>query len=130
MKHTTFGEAIQVLRNRMNGRWEGLEADGRDEMEQVLHDELGYTKAQSREMIDELIEAGQIRYRHARPGAEDAGVPPLPVVPVTGLGVGAGGTAPVAAMAISPGYWQIGSDSDAGDDDNWGRPAGQVDPTR
>jgi hypothetical protein len=140
MGHGSFEDAVRVLRDRMSGRWDGLEADGRDEMVETLRRELDYSKGQAREVIDEMIEAGLLRYHH--PGRDDnaAEVNAPVAIPANTLGVGeatpstTGGAAaaPFAAPLGGPGFWQIGHTQDAEGETQKpafeGR-AGQIDPT-
>lgn len=128
MAEADYQQAVQALIDRLGGRWQGLESDGRDEMERVLRDELGYDRRRAHETIDTMIEVGTLRYhreaRHA--GHVPANVDDTPIaVPATPVGTGAagptgfGGVLPVASAV--DGYWQIGREID----DTPGR-AGQV----
>ena len=128
MAQADYQQAVQALINHFGGRWEGLEAGGRDEMERILRDELGYDRRLAHETIDTMIETGTLRYyreaRHAGhvPGNVDDTPIAVPAAPV-GTGVtattGFGGVIPVSGAV--EGYWEIGHDLD----DTPGR-AGQV----
>ena len=117
MTERSYQDAVQVLRQRMSGRWEGLEANGRDEMLRILKEDLGYDSARANDVIDAMIESGTLRYYSA--GAEPVVLPGAPV------GTSASG-GPVTPVPVAPagGYWQIGEGA-AGES---GR-KGQVDPT-
>lgn len=39
MAEADYQQAVQALIDRLGGRWQGLESDGRDEMERVLRDD-------------------------------------------------------------------------------------------
>lgn len=133
MPEADYEEAVQLLIDHFGGQWQGLESDGRDEMERLLQDKLGYDHRRAHETIDAMIETGTLRYHRedrdvgdvpaATREADDDPVA-LPVVPIgnagtSGTGSGFGGVIPVAG-AMS-GYWQIGREMD----DTPGR-AGQV----
>jgi hypothetical protein len=139
MTERSFQDAVQVLKDRLGSRWEGVELDGRDEMVSILKDKLGYDKRAANDAIDAMIESGTLRYHRGieRGGVErgdDADVVP-PVLPVAAGTAGAGSTAsggtaggglaavPLVSGEILGGYWQIGP----GDSDVPGR-AGQVTP--
>ena len=117
MTERSYQDAVQLLKDRMSGRWDGLEADGRAEMVSILKDGLGYDTAQANDAIDAMIEGGTLRYHGAL--SEPVALPGTPV------GTGASG-APVPPLPIAPGagYWQIGD----GASESIGR-KGQVDPT-
>jgi hypothetical protein len=117
MTEQSYQDAVQVLQQRMNAQWEGLEADGRAEMVRILKEELGYDSAQANDVIDAMIESGTLRYRGAI--AEPVALPGTPV----GTGV-SGGPVPPVPIAPGAGYWQIGE----GVNESTGR-KGQVDPT-
>jgi hypothetical protein len=139
MTERSYEDAVQVLKRRFGGRWEGLEADGRDDMIAALKDELGYDGNAARDAIDEMIRSGEIRYERT-PVARDADMPversgddpavlplPAPGAPV-GMGTGGSGNMPAPPLAaVVPGHWVIGRDTSASDVAP-GR-AGQVDPT-
>jgi hypothetical protein len=133
MTERSYQDAVQVLKDRMGGRWEGVEAEGRDEMVSILKEQLGYDSRAANDAIDAMIESGTLRYhRTADPGVVDRGdvdrgdVDPVdevvpPVVPAVvgtagaasgatgGTPAGGLGAVPLATGAISGGYWQIGS---------------------
>ena len=73
MTERSYQDAVQVLRQRMSGRWEGLEANGRDEMVRILKEDLGYDSARANDVIDAMIESGTLRYYSA--GAEPVALP-------------------------------------------------------
>jgi hypothetical protein len=144
MTERSYEDAVQLLKRRMGGQWQGLEADGRDEMVRILRDELGYNSAQADDTIDVMIKTGQIRYSAAtdmrgEPNSDRATdtadglpvVPPVPLVPsaTSTPATGAlGGAAAVPTANYGPGFWQIGSEGASEVDETPGR-AGQVDPT-
>jgi hypothetical protein len=113
MTESSYQDAVQALKNRIGDRWDGLEADGRDEMVRVLKQELGYDDRKANDAIDAMIKTGALRYHAAGATATEVGaVVPAPVGTGTiGTGVpAAGGTAglPLAPGASPIGYWQIG----------------------
>jgi len=114
MAEKSYQDAVQALKDRLSGRWEGAELAGRDEMVKILKDQLGYDNRAANDAIDAMIAAGTLRYHRAR---EVGGTPeaiPAPVTPGTGLPAtgGLAGT-PIAPGVIPPiGYWQIGADED------------------
>jgi hypothetical protein len=128
MTERSYQDAVQVLKDRLGSRWEGVENEGRDEMVEILKDKLGYDNRAANDAIDAMIESGTLRYRRANPG-EGGAVPP-PLAPV-GEGVASGvpaagglGGLPLAAGVIAnAGHWEIGP----GESDAPGR-AGQVEP--
>jgi hypothetical protein len=132
MTERSYQDAVQLLRDQLGNRWEGAEADGRDEMVAILKKQLGYDSRAANDTIDAMIESGTLRYHRAVTGTderavgrEDEAVPP--VVPVV-AGVPSGGTGmggvPLAAGVLTAGYWQIGP----AESDTPGR-AGQVIPS-
>jgi hypothetical protein len=138
MTERSYQDAVQVLKDRLGARWEGVESEGRDEMVSILKHELGYDNRAANDVIDAMIESGTLRYHRnvARTGedippvartGEDVDIPP--VVPVAG-GVPSGGTGigsvPLAGAIIAPGHWQIGP-GEGGENDVLGR-KGQVTP--
>lgn len=134
MTERSYEDAVQVLKRRFGGRWEGAEPDGRDDLAEVLERELGYSRADARDAIDAMVSSGELRYHRAigDPAGGEGAVPapPAPVAAGDYTGVGAGGLigAPVVpGAAFGAGYWQIGRDAGASGDSP-GR-AGQVDPT-
>ena len=76
MTERSYEDAVQALKRRFGGRWDGLEADGRDEMADVLAGEMGYDRETADQVIDSLVRSGQLRYR--RDGDDDgaSGAPP------------------------------------------------------
>jgi hypothetical protein len=116
MAEKSYQDAVQVLKDRLGGRWEGAELAGRDEMVEILKERLGYNTRAANDAIDAMIAAGTLHYHRAR---EVGGAPeaiPAPVTPpeATGLpasgGLAGGPIAPGVIPAI--GYWQIGEDQD------------------
>jgi hypothetical protein len=132
MTEKSYEDAVQLLKRRIGGRWEGHQDEGRDEMVRILKGELGYSATDADATIDALIRSGQIAYR--RPASEEdradaAAVPPAPVdagsqTPSMASG-GLIGT-PIVPLATQggAGYWEIGSGES---DDLTGR-RGQVTP--
>jgi hypothetical protein len=130
MTERSYQDAVQVLKDRMGGRWEGVEAEGRNEMVSILKEQLGYDSRAANDAIDAMIEEGTLHYHRGADRTDverddvdrsaDADVV-SPVVPVAIGTAGAGSTAsggtpggglaavPLATGAISGGYWQIGS---------------------
>ncbi len=128
MAEIDYEQAVQTLRSNLGMRYEGLEANGRDDMRDVLRDKLGYSHHEADEAIDAMIASGALRYHRATPetdrgAATDepvAGV--IPAVPaVAGAGTTSTSGTPVMPIPIGEGYWQIG----AGDEAEGGR-KGQV----
>jgi hypothetical protein len=134
MTERSYEDAVQVLRRRFGGRWEALELDGRDEMIDVLEDELGYDHGTANDVIDAMIRSGQLRYHR---GGDDAtladDVPPvIPVpsgggTPTSGTSGGQVGTPVIPVAPGGPGHWQIGREE--GESGAAPGRAGQVDPT-
>ncbi|HEY3229618.1 MAG TPA: hypothetical protein VGJ87_10380, partial [Roseiflexaceae bacterium] len=62
MTERSYQDAVQTLKNRLGGRWDGLEAEGRDEMVRVLKEELGYNSRQANDVIDAMVASGTLRY--------------------------------------------------------------------
>ena len=132
MTERSYQDAVQALKDRLGGRWEGAELAGRDEMVKILKERLGYDNRAANDAIDAMIAAGTLHYHRVRElgGAPEAVPAPL-APPGEGMATGvpaAGGLAgtPIAPGAISAiGYWQVGEDQ------NEALPgrAGQVDPT-
>jgi hypothetical protein len=120
MTERSYQDAVQVLKDRMGGRWEGVETEGRDEMVSILKEQLGYDSGEANDAIDAMIESGTLHYhRTADPGVVDRGdvdrgdVDPVdevvpPVVPAAVGTAGGLGAVPLATGVISGGYWQIG----------------------
>jgi hypothetical protein len=130
MSEQSYQDAVQVLRDRMGGRWEGLEGEGRDEMARVLKQALGYDDDQADSAIKAMLRTGQLQYHHYGDAATttDSSEPP-PASPVM-AGPQATNTnmpgAPVrSGEAFGPGFWEIGRE---GGDALSGR-AGQVQPS-
>lgn len=136
MTERSYEDAVGVLKRRFGGRWDGLEADGRDEMIDALEDELGYDHGAATDAIDAMIRSGELRYHNAN--ADESGeavapamVPPAPVGSGAQSGIAGGGTVGmpiVPGAAFGPGHWQIGR-GDAGASGGIPGRRGQVDPT-
>jgi len=139
MTERSYQDAVQVLKDRLGSSWEGVEADGRNEMVSILKDQFGYDSRTANDTIDAMIESGTLRYHSEvkRTGdvertddiertSED--IPPvLPLAAGVPSGGSAVGGAPLAAGVIATtGHWQIGS-GEGGETDAPGR-AGQVTP--
>jgi hypothetical protein len=118
MTERSYQDAVQVLKTHLGGRWDGLEAEGRDEMVRVLTKELGYSSGAANDAIDAMVDAGTLRY-HTE--VDDVAVAAVPAMPAATSGTGT--PLPVPA-AVHPGYWQIGEGVVA----STGR-KGQVTPT-
>jgi hypothetical protein len=126
MTERSYQDAVQVLKDRLGARWEGIETEGRNEMVRILKDQLGYDSRAANDAIDEMIQSGTLRY-HREVERTDEAVPP--VVPVAGgVPSGGGGLAgvPLAGVVATPGHWQIGP-GEGGESDALGR-KGQVSP--
>ena len=118
MTERSYQDAVQVLKDRMGGRWEGVEAEGRDEMVSILKDQLGYDSRAANDAIDAMIASGTLHYHTVADRNDDVVPPAVPAAAGTAGGAAAatGGAAggglagvPVAAGAFTGGYWQIGS---------------------
>lgn len=113
-----YEEAVQALRRRLGSRWDGLEAEGRDQMASVLRSELGYGSAQAEDAIDAMLAAGQVRYHRLREGRHEVVPPPL-TAPGEGMATGVPAAGGLGGMPLAPGevanagYWQIGRGEDA-----------------
>ena len=126
MTERSYQDAVQVLKDRLGGRWEGVESEGRDEMVAILKDQLGYDSRAANDAIDEMIQSGTLRYHR---NVERTGEAVPPVAPVAGgvpSGGGGLGGVPLAGVITTPGHWQIGS-GEGGETDALGR-KGQVTP--
>jgi len=122
MTERSYQDAVQVLKDRLGGRWEGVEAEGRHEMVSILKEQLGYDSRAANDAIDEMIQSGTLRYHR---NVERTGEAVPPIAPVSGGGGLAG--VPLAAGEIATaGHWQIGP-GEGGESDAPGR-AGQVTP--
>jgi hypothetical protein len=127
MTEKSYQDAVQALKDRLGGRWEGAELAGRDEMVKILKDRLGFDTRAADDAIDAMIAAGTLRYHRAR---EVGGAPeaiPAPLTPGAGVPVSGGLAGAPLAPGVIPaiGYWQIGEDQDEAPP---GR-RGQVTPT-
>jgi hypothetical protein len=128
MTERSFEDAVRVLHDRMGGRWEGIEGEGRDEMVRVLKRELGYDGGQANSAIDAMLRSGQIQYHYGRAaGVTDTSEPP-PASPVLGgpqtTNTNLPGAPVKSGKDFGPGYWEIGGAGGAAP----GR-AGQVQPS-
>src|SRR5690349_180473 len=65
MTERSYQDAVQVLMDRMGGRWEGVEAEGRGEMVSILKEQLGYDSKAANDAIDAMIESGTLHYHRA-----------------------------------------------------------------
>ncbi|HNP73103.1 MAG TPA: hypothetical protein PKK15_18460 [Kouleothrix sp.] len=119
MAEKSYQDAVQVLKDRFGGRWEGAELDGRREMSKILREQLGFSDTDANETIDAMVASGQLRYHRA---AEVGGPTPMPAPmagPTEGIvtGVPASGGivgAPLApAMVPGGGYWEVGANDNA-----------------
>ena len=124
MAERSYQDAVQMLRDRVGMRWEGYEADGKDEMVKLLKQSMRYSDAEAHDMLDAMIQSGDLRYNRAGNAGDGAGLAAAPVaVGNTSSGTGIPMPIPPAAL-VGSGYWQIGrEESDA----EPGR-AGQVKP--
>ena len=118
MTERSYQDAVQVLKSHLGSRWDGLEAEGRDEMVRILTKELGYSSGAANDAIDAMVDSGTLRY-HIE--GDDVVVAAVPAVPAAGTGSGAPLPMPTA---VHSGYWQIGE----GVVESTGR-KGQVTPT-
>lgn len=119
----SYQDAVQVLRGRLNNRWEGLEGEGRDEMVRILREELGFERDEANDAIDAMVQSGTLRYQRPRAETDEVTPPVLPIPAGAGAAGGGSGAAgvPIAAGVAGVGYWQIGAE----ESDEPGR-AGQV----
>jgi hypothetical protein len=117
MTERSYQDAVQVLKTHLGGRWDGLEAEGRDEMVRILTKELGYSSGAANDAIDAMVDSGTLRY-HTEGDDVAVAVPAAPAGPN-----GSGMPMPVPT-ALHTGYWQIGE----GVVESTGR-KGQVTPT-
>jgi hypothetical protein len=118
MTERSYQDAVQVLKDRLGGTWEGVEAEGRDEMVRILQEDLGYSHREATDAIDAMVESGTLRYIAEGPvGGMVA--PPL----AAGTGTSSPATTPAPAV-MRTGHWQIGG----GVVESSGR-KGQVTPT-
>ena len=126
MTERSYQDAVQVLKDRLGARWEGVETEGRDEMVSILKHELGYDNRAANDAIDEMIQSGTLRYHR---NVERTGEDIPPVAPIAGgvpSGGGGVGAVPLAGTIVTPGHWQIGP-GEGGETDALGR-KGQVTP--
>ncbi|MFL5801573.1 MAG: hypothetical protein ACJ8CR_07500 [Roseiflexaceae bacterium] len=118
MTERSYQDAVQALKSHLGGRWDGLEAEGRDEMVRILTKELGYSNSAANDAIDAMVESGMLRYYTE---GDDVAVAAIPAVPTATTG---SGTPLPVPTALHAGYWQIGE----GVVESIGR-KGQVTPT-
>ena len=126
MTERSYQDAVQMLKDRLGGQWEGVETAGRDEMASILKDQLGYDSRAANDAIDEMIQSGTLRYHR---NIERTGEAVPPVAPIAGgvpSGGGGLGAVPLAGVIATPGHWQIGP-GEGGEGDALGR-KGQVTP--
>ena len=132
MAKVDYEQVVQVLRSRLGAQYEGMEADGRDDMKDVLKSELGYSDDQADEAIDAMVASGTLRYQRATSAddvdrgdaTDEPAIGAIPAVPATaGAGPVSNSGTPIIPVPIGAGYWQIG----AGDETEGGR-KGQVNP--
>ena len=130
MTERSYQDAVQVLKDHLGSRWEGLETEGRDEMVSILKNQLGYDSRTANDAIDEMIQSGTLHYHRE---VERTGEAVPPVAPVAGgvaggvpSGSGGLGGVPLAGVVARPGHWQIGA-GEGGESDAPGR-KGQVSP--
>lgn len=118
MTERNYQDAVQSLKSHLGSHWDGLEAEGRDEMVRILTKELGYSSGAANDAIDAMVESGTLRY-HTE--GDDVAVAAVPVAPAVTPG---SGTPLPVPTALHAGYWQIGE----GVVESMGR-KGQVTPT-
>ena len=103
MTERSYQDAVQVLKEHLGATWEGVEAEGRDEMARVLKEQLGYNNREADDAIDAMIESGTLRY-HADGETSGAVVTPATV------GTAGSATTPTPApLIVRTGHWEIGS---------------------
>jgi hypothetical protein len=119
MTERSYEDAVQILRRRIGGRWEGRQDTGRGEMVAALKHDLGYDNDEANAAIEEMIRTGQLHY-HPYDNVDTSVTPGLPSA-VTPTGPQATGGAAGMPAAPIPGYWEIG-----GDEGGFAGRAGQV----
>src|SRR4051812_30591625 len=62
MTERSYQDAVQVLKDHLGSRWEGVETEGRDEMVSILKERLGYDNRAANDAIDGMIQSGTLRY--------------------------------------------------------------------
>lgn len=131
MTERSYERAVQVLKDRVGMRWEGVEADGRDEMARALEHELGVSHGDADALIDDMIDSGELTYHRATVGDDPVAdvIPAVPAAGVGGVSSGGVGGVPVVPAIVSNGYWQIGSGESERGAERIAR-QGQVDPTQ
>jgi|SRR5579859_1565304 len=130
MTDISYEHAVQTLRDRLGTRWDGGEAAGRDEMRQILEQELGYTRQQANDVITALSSSNTIRYvDDTSADQEQERTVSETAVPVHGgvLPFTPGTNSMPPVVPPGSGHWQIGADSATVISDVAGR-AGQVKP--
>ena len=101
MTERSYQDAVQLLKDHLGATWEGVEAEGRDEMVRILREQLGYSDREANDAIDAMIESGTLRY-HV--GSQAGGVVPVPG-PVAMAG--SSPTPTPAPVVVGTGHWQI-----------------------
>jgi len=129
MAQIDYEQAMQTLRSRLGTQYQGVEAEGRDDMANVLRNELGYSAHEAEAAIDAMINSGALRYHRSSNEDDRTDTTAAPAAGIAPAGVsgpgnaGYGGT-PIMPLPIGEGYWQIGG----GDEAESGR-KGQVSPS-
>jgi hypothetical protein len=100
----SYQDAVQALRTHLGNQWQGTEADGRDEMLDILIEHMGYSRGEANDAIDAMIASGSIRY-HTSAHTDDEIAADVPAVPAATPGTGTPLPVPVAPLA---GHWDIG----------------------
>ena len=123
MTERSYQDAVQVLRERVGSRLEGIEVEGRNEMVKILRSELGYDLKAANNAVDAMIKTGQLHYhqpiaqRHTSAPVARDDTPVVPIVSTGGAASVPGGQpgAPVPAAGVfTPGYWEIGREDSSG----------------
>jgi hypothetical protein len=110
MADVSYQDAVQLLRDRMGMRWEGFEDDGRDEMVRYLKEFGNYSTNEAHDLIQAMIDAGELRYRREPPTpSDDVAVAAAAPIATGTTSSGTGLPTPLPAMVGGMGYWQIGS---------------------
>jgi hypothetical protein len=107
MEERSYQDAVQVLQQHLAGRWEGAEADGRAQIENILKRELNYDSTQARDTIDALIAAGLLRYVTDSAAVVAVGDAPTMPAPAAPMGTGGSGGIVAEPTSLTSGYWQI-----------------------
>jgi len=124
MTERSYEDAVQVLQQRLGFQWDGIEADGRDEMARILKRELGYDTNTAQNAITAMIESGQLRYQRASAADTNDALhdtaKPIAMAPNAPAASGL----PGAGFVAGAGHWEIGPANDTG----WESRPGQVTP--